>query len=194
MADGILTPCNAACGSGIMTVNVPSGSRPTLQSDTWLWDDMSLNSPGGSTLQCGRWLWGDRPLNSPKRLPYWNSTSGFDFDHITAVDMSFCTSLRNVIQTGPPSTEKMMSCLGFYRSNNGFFEEPMYGRRHSLDTIALNCLVYEKIAFLHFGVKIQEPRIQEHYWTPKIQDGGYPPSWILGSNNGFFKKSIYDFI
>ena len=26
-------------------------------------------------------------LNSPKRPPYWNSTSGFDFDHITAVDM-----------------------------------------------------------------------------------------------------------
>ena len=34
------------------------------------------------------------PLNSHKRPPCWNSTSGFDFDHITAVDMSFCTSLR----------------------------------------------------------------------------------------------------
>ena len=30
----------------------------------------------------------------------------FDFDHITAVDMSFCTSLRNFIQIGPPSAEK----------------------------------------------------------------------------------------
>jgi len=59
MADRIPTPCNVACGSGIMTVNSPSGS--TLQCDTWLWDDM--------------------PLNSPKRPPYWNSTSGFDFDH-----------------------------------------------------------------------------------------------------------------
>jgi len=46
--------------------------------------------------------------------------------------------------------------------------------RSSVDTIALNCLVFEKIAilvfekiaFLHFGVK--------------IQDGGSPPSWILG--------------
>jgi len=56
---------------------------------------MILNAPGGSTLQCGRWLWDDMPLNSPKRPPYRNSTSGFDFDHITAVDMSFCTSLRN---------------------------------------------------------------------------------------------------
>jgi len=73
MADGILTPCNVtrswhwfrqvtapcnvACGSGIVTVNSPSGN--TLQCDTWLWDDM--------------------PLNSPKCPPYWNFTSGFDF-------------------------------------------------------------------------------------------------------------------
>jgi len=84
MADGIITSCNVACGSGMMTVNSPSGS--TLQCDTWLWDDM--------------------PCNEAKRLPYWNSASGFDFDHITAVDMSFCTSLRNFIQIGPPSAEK----------------------------------------------------------------------------------------
>jgi len=84
MADGILTPCNVACGSGIMTVNSPSGS--TLQCDTWLWDDM--------------------PLNSTKRPPYWNSTSYFDFDHIIAVDMSSYTSLQNFIQIGPPSAEK----------------------------------------------------------------------------------------
>jgi len=110
-----------ACGFGIVTVNSPSGS--TLQCDTWLWDDiplnspagstlqcdtgiMTLNSPGGSTLQCGRWLWDDMLWNSPKRSPYWNSTSGIDFDHITAVDMSFCTSLQNCIQIGPFSEEK----------------------------------------------------------------------------------------
>jgi len=50
MAAGILTPCNVAYGSRIVTVNSPSGS--TLQCDTWLLDDMTLNSPGGSTLQC----------------------------------------------------------------------------------------------------------------------------------------------
>ena len=77
-----------ACGSGIMTVN----------------------SPSGSTLQCGRWLWDDMPRNSPKRPLYWNSTSGFDFDYITAVDMSFCTSLRNFIQSDHPQQKKMTSC------------------------------------------------------------------------------------
>ena len=116
----VTAPCNVACGSGIMTVNSPSGS--TLQCDTWLWDDMplnspvatpcnvtrssgimTLNSPGGSTLQYGRGLSNDMPWNSPKRPPYWNSTSDFEFDHI---DMSFCTSLRHFIQIGPPSAEK----------------------------------------------------------------------------------------
>ena len=33
----------------------------------------------------------------------------FRFDRITAVDMSFCTSLRNFIQIGPPSAGKMTS-------------------------------------------------------------------------------------
>jgi len=46
------------------------------------------------------------PWNSPERVPYWNSTSGFDFDHITAVNMSFCTSLQNFIQIVPTSAEK----------------------------------------------------------------------------------------
>jgi len=46
------------------------------------------------------------PLNSSKYPPYWNSTSGSDFDHITAVDMSFFTSLRNFIKIVPPSVEK----------------------------------------------------------------------------------------
>ena len=82
------TPCNVTCGSGIVTVN----------------------SPSGSTLQCVTWLWDDMPWNLPKPPLYWNSTSGFDFDHITTVDMSFCTSLRNVIQIGPPSAKKMTSC------------------------------------------------------------------------------------
>jgi len=46
--------------------------------------------------------------------------------------------------------------------------------RSSIETIALNCLVFEKITFLHFGVK--------------IQDGESAPSWILGVYNGFFKS------
>jgi len=94
MPDGILTPCNVAlispgdctlqCGSGIVTVNSPSGS--TLQCDTWLWDAM--------------------PLNSPKRPPYWNFTSGF---HFHTSPQSTCHSVpvcEIFIQIGPPLAEK----------------------------------------------------------------------------------------
>jgi len=38
--------------------------------------------------------------------------------------------------------------------------------RSLIEAITVNCLVFEKITFLYFGVK--------------IQDGGSPPSWILG--------------
>ena len=108
ISPGDCTLYNVACGSGNMTVNSPSGS--TLQRDTWLCEDMPLNSPGcstcnvtrssglitlnssgGSTLQrgSGKCIGDDMPLNSQKRPPYWNSTPGFDFDHITAVDKSY---------------------------------------------------------------------------------------------------------
>ena len=92
--------CTLECGSGIVTVNSPSGSTCNVTRSSGI---MTLNSPGGSTLQYGRWLSNDMPWNSPKRPPYWNSTSDFEFDHI---DMSFCTSLRHFIQIGPPSAEK----------------------------------------------------------------------------------------
>ena len=101
------------------------------------------------------------PLNSPKRPPYWNSTFGFDHDHITAVDMSFCTSLRNFIQIGPPSAEKMTSCrfsrrhisaiLNFMGPIMGSLKSPCTtSYRSSIETIAVNYLVFEKIAFLTF--------------------------------------------
>jgi len=92
--------------------------------------------------------------------------------------MSFCTSLGNFIQIGQPSAEKNdimsifkmvdLSHLGFYETNNGFFEKPNYITFYmsSTDIIAINCLVFEKIAFLHFGIN--------------TQDGGDLPSWTLG--------------
>jgi len=155
MADGILTPCNLACGSGIVTVNSPSGN--TLQCDTLLWDDM--------------------PLNSPKRPPYWNSTSGFDFDYITAVDMSFCTSLRNFVQIGPSSAEKMTSCrfsrlrisaiLDFRDSIMGSLKSPCTtSYRSSIETIALNCLVFlRKSRFCNLATDRQTNR-----WTAPMHE------------------------
>jgi len=137
----VTAPCSVACGSGIVTLNLPSGS--TLQCDTWLWDDM--------------------PLNSPKRPPYWNSTSGF---HVHTSPQSTCHSV--------PVWQKKLTSYRFSRWRISAIldcRDPIMGSyitsdRSSIETIALNCLVFEKIVFLHFGVK--------------IQNGGSPPFWILG--------------
>ena len=69
---------------------------------------------------CG-WICENTVLIPKRHYPAWirvrwciacqNRFNGwFPFPHITAVDMSFCTSLRNFIQIGPPSAEKMTSC------------------------------------------------------------------------------------
>jgi len=116
-------------------------------------------------------VWDDMLLNSPKRPPYWNSASGFDFDHITAVDLSFCTSLRNFIQIGPPSARKIASCrfsrwrisaiLNFRGPIVGSLKSPFTTSYRS--SIALNSLVFEKIAFLHFGDRRTDR--QTNRWT-----------------------------
>jgi len=125
-------------------------------------NDFQYGGWNSYTLQCGMWLrncdseftkwqhpamwyWDDMPSNSPKRLPYWNSTSGFHFDHITAVDMSLITSCRfsrwrisAILEFRDPIMCSLKSpCTTSYRS--------------SIETIALNYLVFEKIAFLQFG-------------------------------------------
>jgi len=115
------------------------------------------------------------PLNSPKHPLYWNSTFGFDFDRITAVDMSFCTSLRHFIHIGPPLAEKMTSCpfsrwrisaiLDFRGPIMGSLKCPRTSSyRSSIETTALNSLVFEKIAFLHFGGR------QTNRWTGPLHE------------------------
>jgi len=69
---------HVARGTGIVTLNSPSGS--TLQCDTWLWDDMSLNLPGGSTLQCGMSLWNDGSEFTKWQHPaMWHVALGWHF-------------------------------------------------------------------------------------------------------------------
>ena len=63
--------------------------------------------------------------------PYCNFTSGFDFDYITAVDMSaqVCEILSKLdrprLKNDVMSIFKMVE-IGLQRYNNGFFEKPMY--------------------------------------------------------------------
>jgi len=194
-ADGILTPCNVAwswhwfrqvtalcnvaCGSGIVTVNSPSGS--TLQCDTGLWDDMRLNSLGGSTLQSDTWLWNhDIEFARWQHPAMWQVALGWhatEFVQTSAI-LEFYIWFRfrphhrsrNVILHQSPKfypnrttlgRTKMMSCQFSRRWISAIldFRDPIMGSlkrpcttfyRLSIDTIALNCLVFEEIAFFAF--------------------------------------------
>ena len=141
MADGILTPSNVACGAGITTVNSPSGSTLQLADGSGMIYDwirpnvrhieilhivlISTTSPQSTchslTLH-----------QSAKIYPNW-TTLGRKNDVMSIFKMAD------------------LSHLGFYGSNNGFLKCPCTTScRSSIDTIALNCLVFEKIAFLYF--------------------------------------------
>ena len=145
----VAAPCNVIRGTGMTCHWIRPVAAPC--NATRSFGIMTLNSPGG------RWLWFDMPLNSPKRPPYWNSTSDFDFDHITAVNMSFCTSLRNFIQIGPPSAEKITSCRlsGWGISAILDFRGPIMGSLKSLYAIGPRSSkllsFWENRVFLHFG-------------------------------------------
>ena len=67
-------------------------SGSTLQCGTWLRGHV-IEFARWQHLQCDTWLWDDMPLNSSKSPPYymadfwtnpyWNCTSGFGFNHIS---------------------------------------------------------------------------------------------------------------
>jgi len=112
---------------------------------------------------------------------------GFDFDHIIAVDMTHSAPVSDILSKSDlhPRQKKITwksRFFAFWRQHPRWrisaildFRGPIIGSfkspctnsyRSSIETIALHFLVFEKIAFLHFGVK--------------LQNGGSSPSWILG--------------
>ena len=115
----------------------------------------TLISSGDCTLQCGMWLWNrDSEFTKWQHPAMWYVALGwhavefaktsailefyiwFPFPHITAVDMSFCTSLRNFVQIGPPSAEKndVMSILRWRISAILDFRGPIMGSLKSPST------------------------------------------------------------
>jgi len=158
------------------------------------------------TLQCGMWLWNrDSEFTKWQHPAMWYVALGwraiefaqtsailelyiwFPFPHITAVDMSFCTSLRNFVQIGPPRhAEKMTSCR-FSRCRISAIldcSDPIMGSLESpcttscatsyrslIDTIALNCLVCEKIAFFAFWQQTdRQTDKRTNRWTSSMRE------------------------
>jgi len=98
----------------------------------------------------------------------------------TTSSQSTChsTTVSDILSKSDHPWQKKMTSCRFSRwriSSILDFRGPIMGSlkslcatsyRSSIDTVALNCLVFEKIAILHVGVK--------------MQNGGSSPSWILG--------------
>ena len=94
-----------------------------------------------------------------------------DVEHITTVDMLFCTSLRNFMlsKSDHPQQKKMTSCrfsrwrisaiLNFRGLIMGSLKSPCTtSYRSSIESIALNCLVFEKYAFCNVATDRQTNR------------------------------------
>jgi len=119
------------------------------------WWFMTVNSPSGSTLQCGSWLWvtchGIRP--NVRRIGNLHIVS-----ILTISPQSTCHSapVCVILSKSDHHQQKKMTPCRFSRwriSPILDFRDPIMGSlkspctTSSIDTMALNCLVFEKIAF-----------------------------------------------
>ena len=140
----------------------------TLQCGMWLW-----NRDSEFTLQCDTWLWNDMPLNSPQSPPYWEF---YIWSRYRPHHRSRHVILHQSPKFYPNRTtlgKKMTSCrLSRWRISAILdFRDPIMGSLKSpsttsywssMDTIALNCLVFEKIAFMQFGDRQTNRRTDGH--------------------------------
>jgi len=118
--------CTLQCGSGNMTVNSPSGS--TLQCDMWLWDDMAFSHIGILHLVSISTISSQSTCHSEPVCEILSKS-----DHSRQKKMMSCRFSRWRISAildfrGPIMGSLKSPCTTSYRS--------------SIDTIALNCLVF----------------------------------------------------
>jgi len=141
-------------------VNSPSGS--TLQCDMWLWDDMPLNSPVAApcNLAGGSGMIGHGIRSNVRRIGILHLVS-----KLTISPQSTCHSApvcEILSKSDRPQQKKMTSCrfsrwrisaiLDFRGPIMGSLKSPRTtSYRSPIDTMSLNCLVFEKIAFLQFS-------------------------------------------
>jgi len=171
MADGIITHCNVARSSHWFVRWLhPAMWHVALESWQWIHQVAApCNVIRGSGMTCYKIC----PNVCHIGILHLVST-------LTISPQSICHSgqiCEILSKSDHPQHKKMTSCrfsrwrilaiLDFKDQIMGSLKSPCTNSyRSSIDTIALNCIVFEKIAFLHFCVK--------------IQDGGSPPYWILG--------------
>jgi len=168
----VAAPCNVIRGSRWHAIEFARWQHPAMWHvalESWHWIRQvaaPCSVAGGSGMTC-HWI---RPNVCHIGILHLVSIS-------TTSPQSTCHSApvsKILSKSNHPRQKKMTSCrfsrwqisaiLNFRDPIMGSLKSPCTtSYRSSVETIALNC---EKIAFLYFGVK--------------IQDGGSLPSWILG--------------
>ena len=112
------------------------------------------------------------------------------FPHITAFDMSFCTSRWNFIQIGPPSVEKMTisAILDCRDPIMGSLKSPCTTSYRSLiETIALYSLVFDKNrVFLHFGDR------RTNRWTSSMREAAVSCRELRLNNSTMIQARVAD--
>ena len=140
---------------------------------------MTLISSGDCTLQCDMWLWDyDIEFARWQHPAMWQVALGWhatEFPQTSYIRILHLVSIstnhrsRHVILHQSLKYDPNWTTLGRKKWRHVAFREsrsqPSSIEPSSIDTIALNCLVFEKIAFLHVGIK--------------MQNGGSPPYWIF---------------
>ena len=147
----VAAPCNVIRGSGITCCWIRPVAAPwnvTRSSGI-----MTLNSPGGSTLQCGRCMaLGWQAIEFAQTSAILEFYIWFRFwshhrsRHVIMHQSAKCYPNRTTL------SRKMTSCRF---------------SKWRISAIALNCLVFEKIAFLQFGDRQTNRRTDGHAYCVK---------------------------
>ena len=156
MANGILTPCNLESWQWIHQVAAP------------------CNVIRGSGMAC-HWI---RPNVRHIGILHLVSIST-----ISPQSTCHCAPVCEILsKSDHPVQKKMTSCrfsrwrisaiLDFMGPIMGSLKSPCTtSYRLSINVIALNCLVFKKITFLHFGIKIQDGNLVRDRQTDRQTDG-----------------------
>jgi len=159
------------CSRIVTVINSPSGS--TLQWDMWLWDDLPLNSPGGSTLQCDialeSWHWICQ-VAAPCSVAdgsgmtcHWirPNVRHIGILHLVLISTTspqltcYSASVSKILSKSDHPRQKENDVMSIFKMADSAildFRDPIMGSwkspcttfyRLSIDTIALNCFVFE---------------------------------------------------
>jgi len=99
---------------------------------------LSINRMSSGNLNHG-WGISNSGLEKNEGLPYCNSTSGFDFDHIIVIGITFRIAVPNFIHVLPPAAEFLMSWIFKITATAAqFYFQFHIGRRRCLENVKIS--------------------------------------------------------